>query len=79
MFGNQIVAKLSANGVSMDLVRRVKNPTMLAFVSFVGDEPEYAFFTENVSQHVALSETENDLSNPSHFDMIGGRFDFDGR
>jgi len=57
MFGKQIVTKLTANGVSMDLVQRVPNPTLLAFVSFVDNEPEYAFFTENVADVSLTVET----------------------
>lgn len=49
MFGKQICAKLASNGVSLDYVKHVPNPTLLAFVSFAEDEPEYAFFTQNVA------------------------------
>ena len=62
MFGKQIVSKLTANGVSMDLVQRVPNPSLLAFVSFVDNEPEYAFFTENVADVTLTPDKLPDLT-----------------
>lgn len=47
MFGDKIVAALAENAVSLALLHRVDQPTTLAFVDLAGEEPQYAFFTEN--------------------------------
>jgi len=44
MFGDQICAELSRDNVNLSMVKRVSNPTTLAFVSFATGEPQYAFF-----------------------------------
>jgi fructokinase len=50
IFGDKIAAALAENAVSLRLVRRVVQPTTLAFVDLAGEEPQYAFFTENSAE-----------------------------
>lgn len=47
-FGDQLVARLAANGVRTDLIARAPQPTTLAFVKIAaGKEPQYAFYTND--------------------------------
>ncbi len=61
MFGDKIAAALIENGVSLAFVRRVSQPTTLAFVDLAGEEPQYAFFTENSADRGLTAADVNDL------------------
>jgi fructokinase len=49
-FGEHLITRLRDNGVSVDLIRRVANPTTLAFVSKASDgSASYAFYTNDTA------------------------------
>ena len=56
LFGDKICNLLAENGVNLDLVKRVPQPTTLAFVDLQGDEPQYAFFFENAADRTLTPE-----------------------
>ena len=61
MFGDQICAELAQDGVDLDMVKRVANPTTLAFVSFATGEPQYAFFYNDAADRSLTPATLPEL------------------
>jgi hypothetical protein len=46
--------RATGDDVNLDMVKRVNNPTTLAFVSFATGEPQYAFFYNDAAGEVYL-------------------------
>lgn len=54
-FGQLLVGRLEANGVSTKLLARSDQPSTLAFVKLApGEEPQYAFYTEGTADRSML-------------------------
>lgn len=49
LFGDQMVAELTAHGVDATLAPRSADPTTLAFVDFATGDPRYAFFNNGTA------------------------------
>lgn len=57
MFGDQLAADLSAYGVDVSMAPRSDAPSTLAFVSYEGPEPRYAFFNrQSATQMTDMSQ-----------------------
>ena len=57
MFGEQLAADLSAYGVDVSMAPRSDDPSTLAFVSYEGPEPRYAFFNrQSATQMTDMSQ-----------------------
>ena len=61
MFGDQICAELAQDSVNLEMVKRVANPTTLAFVSFATGEPQYAFFYNDAADRSLTPATLPEL------------------
>eukprot|EP01051_Picozoa_sp_SAG22_P008406 SAG22_NODE_638_length_8262_cov_4.658826_3_plen_313_part_00 len=57
MFGDKICSELAANAVDLSMVKRVPNPTTLAFVNLEQEAPQYAFFFNDAADRSLTAAT----------------------
>lgn len=71
MFGDQLCDLLAKEEVNLDLVTRVENPSMLAFVkSTPGQGEKYAFFKENAAPCALTKQRVEEVFRTHRFDAV---------
>eukprot|EP00931_Biecheleriopsis_adriatica_P007439 TRINITY_DN108718_c0_g1_i1.p1 TRINITY_DN108718_c0_g1~~TRINITY_DN108718_c0_g1_i1.p1 ORF type:complete len:442 (+),score=120.94 TRINITY_DN108718_c0_g1_i1:81-1406(+) len=71
MFGEELYQHLKKEGINLDFVQRLDQPTTLAFVSRKPGEGErYAFFKENAADRQLTSKRVKEVLAKNRFDMV---------
>merc|ERR1712157_222819 len=69
-FGEQLYKLLEKEGVNLDLVTRVDQPTTLAFVSRTDKGEQYAFFKENAADRALDKARVQQVLAANRFDAV---------